>query len=49
MYQSYVPHKVYVPPHESPPINALSPAPIPPYEGGQPPSMCKRPRENPEI
>ena len=39
------PHKVYVP-RMSPPINALSPALVPPPYEGDPP-MCKRPRENP--
>ena len=42
IYQSYVPHKVYVPPHESAPINTLSTH----MEGYKSP-MCKRPRENP--
>ena len=36
------PHKVYAPPYESPPINALSLCIC------RPP-MCKRPRENPGV
>ena len=43
------PHKVYVPPHPSPPITALSPYTCPPHMGGgdKSPSISSRPRESP--